>query len=347
VPNRPRSQRYVPEFHLAQFIGLPFRRFHVFDKKWGKYGRPPVAKSAFSRDYYLLPGETDVERLRLERQFALLEDQIAPLMKWLAVHPRGPVQIDDEERDALAGYAAILHIRVPAFREAALERVQSMARDPDVLGLADATEFREAARKMGFPGADEDLEALRVAWNQDVRTGRRTIQVHRAASMTAMTPAIEKVRPMLIDRAWELLRLEGWPSFVIGDQPVTLLSKGRLAGQIGFGTRDVQVMMPLSPNTLLLISDQPRESVLEVKVQPRRLGLAEPWWATANRVAWLSSKRYVFAQERRHLQAAELLLHPDDRRRDITGLSVEAEAVMKERSGERRLARNRRQTSDT
>lgn len=144
---------------------------------------------------------------------------------------------------------------------------------------------------------------------------------------------------MLFDRAWELLRVEGWPGFVIGDQPVTMLSQGRLAGQIGFGTSGVQVMMPLSPNTMLLISDRPRESALEVKVEPGQLGLAEPWWAIANRVAWLSSKRYIFAQRRHHLDATELLLHPDDRRLDITGLSGEAEAVMKERSRERRRAR--------
>jgi Protein of unknown function (DUF4238) len=339
MPSLPRSQHYVPEFHLAQFIGLPFRRFHVFDKQWGKFGRPPVAKSAFSRDYYLLPGETIEERLRLERQFALLEDQVAPLMKWLARQPLGSVHMNDEGRDALAGYAAILHIRVPAYREAALARAQSMARDPEMLGLADATEFRDEARKMGFPGTDEDLEALRLEWNEDVRTGRRTIEVHKAVSLTALSPAVEKVRPMLFDRAWELLRVDGWQGFVIGDQPVTLLSKGRLAGQIGFGTPDVQVMMPIAPNTMLLISDRPRERVLEVKVQPWRLGLREPWWATANRVAWLSSKRYVFAQRPWHLQAAELLLHPDDRRRDITGLSAEAEEVMKQRSHERRWAR--------
>jgi hypothetical protein len=339
MPSLPRSQHYVPEFHLAQFIGLPFRRFHVFDKKWGKFGGPPVDKSAFSRDYYLLPGEKDEDRLRLERQFALLEDRVAPLMKWLALQPPGSLQMDDQDRDALAGYAAILHVRVPAFREAAWERAQSMARDTEVLGLADATEFRTAARKMGMPGSDEDLETLRLAWLEDVRSGRRRIEVHRAASLTALMPAVEKVRPLLFDREWELLRVEGWQGFVIGDQPVTLLSKGRLAGQIGFGTPGVQVMMPLAPNTLLLISDRPREAVLEVKVQPWQLGLAEPWWATANRVSWLSSKRYVFAQGRRHLQAAELLLHPDDRRRDITGLSPDAEAVMKERSRERRRAR--------
>jgi hypothetical protein len=342
MPSLPRAQHYVPEFHLAQFIGLPFRRFHVFDKQWGKFGRPPVAKPAFSRDYYLLPGETDEERLRLEREFALLEDQIAPLMKWLARRPPGAVQIDDEARDALAAYVAILHIRVPAYREAALARAQSMARDPEMLGLANATEFRDDARQMGFPGTDEDLETLRLEWNEDVRTGRRTIEVHKAVSLTALSPAVEKVRPMLFDRAWELLRLEGWPGFVIGDQPVTLLSRGRLAGQIGFETPDVQVMMPLAPKTMLLISDRPREPVLEVKVQPRQLGLTEPWWAIANRVSWLSSKRYVFAQRPWHLQATELLLHPDDRRRDITGLSAEAEEVMKERSRERRRVRRQR-----
>ena len=190
---------------------------------------------------------------------------------------------------------------------------------------------RRSAPAIPFPVA--------AGWVRAKRTGRRTIEVHKAVSLTALSPAVETVRPMLFDRAWELLRVDGWQGFVIGDQPVTLISKGRLAGQIGFGTPGVQVMMPIAPNTMLLISDRQRERVLEVKVQPWRLGRSEPWWATANRVAWLSSKRYVFAQRPWHLEAAALLLHADDRRRDITGLSAEAEEVMKQRSHERRRAR--------
>lgn len=330
-PSRERSHHYIPAFHLALFIGLPYRRFHVFDKKWGKYGRPPVADSAVSRDYYALPGETDAERLRLEREFATLENQVAPIIKWLVGCVPGVVPLRDEERDALAGYAAILHGRVPAYRDSALARAQRMASDLESLGLADPIEFRRAAREFGITGTDEELEAKRVTWAEDIQTGRRNIKVHPAISLMVLSTAVEKVRPMLFDREWELLRTDDWPGFVFGDQPVTLLSKGRLAGNIGFGTEDVQVMMPLAPNTLLLVSSRPREKVLEMKVQDRRLGLREPWWATANRVAWLTSKRYIYGQMKRDLQATEAIVDPLDRRRDMHILSAEDEAAALER----------------
>jgi Protein of unknown function (DUF4238) len=344
MPSRARSQHYIPKFHLSHFIGLPFRRFHVYDKKWGKYGRPPVATSAVSQDYYLVPGATVEDRLTLERNFALLENEVAPLMNWLAQCIPGQIRIADVQRDALAGYIAILHIRVPAFRGPAASRALFMARDPESLGLADPVAFRTSVRGIGIAGTEEEIEAQRLALIADVETGRKTFRIHPAASLAmGLTTAVGKVRPMLFDRAWELLRVDGWPGFVLGDQPVALLGNGRLAGDVGFGTAGVQVMMPLSPDTLLLISDRPREQSLEMKVQPWRLGLREPWWATANQVAWLTSQRYVFGQRKIHLQATEALIEEGDRRRDIRVMSpeVEAAAMARYHAG-RRVARSER-----
>ena len=324
--NRARKHHYIPEFHLAQFIGEPFRRFHVYDKKWGKFSIRPVATSATAEDYYLLPGATVDERLTLERQFALLEDRVAPLLKWLSWCEPGAVGLSDEDRDAIAGYMAILHARVPAYRSPALARAAAMARDPEYLGLADPTAFRVEFRALGFSGTDEQAEATRLKWLANFEAGRIAVTPLAQMSLLALTPAVEKVRPILFSRRWELLRTGEWPGLVIGDQPVTLLSSQGLAGSAGFANQGVQVMMPLSPRTALYVTDAPRERLLEVKGQPTTPSLKEPWWATLNRIAWLTSSRYVFARRRGDLQATELLIDPADRRRDIGVLDPAIEA---------------------
>lgn len=310
-----RSQHSVPEFHLAQFIGLPFRRFHEFDKMWGKYGFRPVASAGVARDYYGLPGATRDDRVRLERSFADLESRIAPVIRALADAPPGPVDLAEEDRDGLAGYTAILHVRVPAYRTPSFARAQQMARDLKNLGLTDPVAFRAGLNQLGATQTDDEIEAIRLAWIDDVASGRRGLRVHRSITFMVLRSAVEKVRPMLVDRQWELLRLQDFPGFVIGDQPVTLLQGARIAPSVGFGTPDVQVMMPLSPATLLLISNRPREAVLRVIPESDVPVKPEPWWATVNKVSWLSAARYVYAGRQDDLTQTELLLHPEYRRR--------------------------------
>ena len=84
--------------HLGQFATGRRREVWVFDKLHGKYGRRPVASSAFSRDYYALPGATEEERLALERDFARLENLIAPLVRRLAAADPGPTALMSNER---------------------------------------------------------------------------------------------------------------------------------------------------------------------------------------------------------------------------------------------------------
>jgi len=68
----------------------------------------------------------------------------------------------------------------------------------------------------------------------------------------------------------------------------------------------------------------------------RTPAIREPWWVFANKVAWLTSQRFVYGQTIGHLHAAESLLPEEDRRRDLRVLdSVEA-AAMKERDRQRR-----------
>jgi hypothetical protein len=338
VANKARRHHFVPEFHLKMFARGRFGLIDQFDKRFGNYRWQPAATSAFEQDYYLLPGQTVDERLRLERGFGDLESNVAPLFRWLDAQPPGPIAISESMRDALSGYAATLHARVPAYRDDALARAREMATDPELLGLADATEFLTAARAFGLPGTDAELEASRVAWITAVANGWQPLRVPAAISLTALSPAVEKVRPLLMSRNWRLVRLLREPGFVIGDQPVTLKAGRRLAPEIGFGTPGVEVFMPISPRTLLLITDAPREGQLQMLVAletPMRL----PFWAIANHTAWITSQRWIWAAKRAHLQATETILAPADRRRDIRQLTPELEARRRETARIRRQAR--------
>ncbi len=330
----------MPEFHLGQFATGRRREVWVFDKLHGKYGRRPVASSAFSRDYYALPGATEEERLALERDFARLENLIAPLVRRLAAADPGPTALMSNERINLAGYAALLHVRVPAYRDDAFKRALELSVDPEALGLAAAADFLRSARRLGFAGSDEDLERRRLLMLRGLQTGEFRIDLTSAISLGGITPALRRGAPIMLEREWELLRVDPFPGLVMGDQPVALFSHGQVAPSIGFGSPDVQVMLPLSDRTLLLISDRPRPPLpLTTKVQDPGPSLREPWWATANKIAWLTAQRYVWGRTRAALEATESMLRPDLRRRDLRILDEEQEARRREVDRQRRAER--------
>ena len=335
--SRERHHHYIPEFHLRRFATGPKGELAVFDKQWGKFGRRPAASSARVLDYYLLPGAGPDERLGLEREFARLENIVAPLIARLDAAPPGRVPFAEVERHNLAMYAAILHARGPAYRDDALRRAQELATDLDAMGLADPADFRRFARKHGRQETDDEIESTRLRLAQMVESGDVKVSFSPSASLGGVTAAVNRGVPLMLKREWELLREPAWPGFVIGDQPVTLFSHGRLVPSIGFGSPDVLIFMPLSPRTLLLISDRPRRGPLTVKVNTART-LREPWWVMANQVAWVSSQRYVWG--RMHaLQATESVVPPDLRRRDLRILDEEQEAKRKAVAIERRRAR--------
>jgi hypothetical protein len=310
----------------------------LFDKRWGKYARRPAASTAYVRDYYLLPGETLDERLALEREFRDLETFIAPLFRALDAHPIGAVEISENARDAIAAYVATLHARVPAYRDDALKRAREMSLDPDIIGLMDPGAFLRGLRAFGSTASDERIEAYRQAALEAIDQGFEIVKVHPAASLTVLGTAIEKLRPLLVARRWRLVRQLGEPGFVIGDQPVTLLTpEGHIAPSIGFESPHVTIFAPISPTTLLLITDEPRDQTLEV-VLPLDQGFRYPAWTLANHTAWMTAQRWIWGSRRRYLQATEALVEPENRRRDVRQLSPEDEAQRRDMARKRRRA---------
>ena len=84
-----------------------------------------------------------------------------------------------------------------------------------------------------------------------------------------------------------------------------------------------------------MIADRPRETLLRVWAA-RYPGIREPWWAHANKVAWLTSQRYIYARTVGDLQAAEAMIPIEWRRRDVRDLDPAEEAAMRARDRVRR-----------
>jgi hypothetical protein len=230
-------------------------------------------------------------------------------------------------------------VRGPAYRDDTLKRAQALSKDPEALGLTDPAEFLRAARRHGFRGTDEELEWRWLQMLTGLQVGAITIEISGAVSLGGLNAALHRGAPLLLAREWELLRVGAFPGFVIGDQPVSLFSRGQVAPSIGFGSPDVQVMMPLSDRTLLIVSDRPRPSLpLLTKVEDGQ-GLREPWWAIANKIAWVTAQRYVWGRTRAALETAESMIRPDLRRRDLRVLDEEQEARRREIARQRRTER--------
>jgi hypothetical protein len=339
MPVVKRAHHFIPRFHLAQFRGYyKGRELALFDKRYGNFRRRAIKQTAVFDFYYEVPGETLEERMRLEDQFARLESDIAPMLLYLAGLPiGGMVGLDESAREALAAYVALLHVRGPAWRDSSMDRLAELTTDLGALGLDDPAGFLARMRSRGVTTPDEDLERTRAAFAADILSGRRVITVTKAETLRGLAPAVNVGVPLLMNRHWELLRTDDWSGLVMGDQPVALFEGGRLSPSIGFGTPGVQVLMPLSPHMLLLIKDEPREGLLQVR-GARYPNLPEPWWVTANKIAWLTSQRFVYGSSIGQLQAAEALLPADLRRRDFRILDAAEEAARKERDRARRAA---------
>jgi hypothetical protein len=324
------NQHFIPRFHLAQWGTSARVELELFDKRTGKFARRPAKRSAVVRDYYDLPDRP--ERRELELAFSKVEGYVAPLLRQLATAAVGTSRLANEDRIVLAAYASLLHVRVPAYRDGAQDRAHELTRDPDVIGLADRAAFLQRARSMGFPGTDDELDALRQKWLDELATGQRVVEVPASISLYPLAAAIEHILPRLIDRHWQVLRAAGIDRFVLGDQPVTVRSGDRLLPSIGFDADAAEVRLPLSPSSLLLISRQPREKSLQVTIADGGVvGLA-------NRIAWLTAQQWVWAASRADLEATASGIPTDFLRRDLRILSPEDEAERVRIARERRRA---------
>lgn len=324
-PNKPsRGQHFIPRLHLRGFApdggrGLLCR----YDKTTGRMDRLSVARAAVINHYNSLPPETGHPPDALENQFTYLETVVAPWIAQLRAAPRaGRIPIDAGARDGLAGYLAMLHIRSPVFR-AASRRLDTFMESIRIdMLLANPEAYAARLRSNGDLRPDAEIEAERVTELERFRSGEVFVESPEIRSLAHLKLAIEQIRPMLIEMHWTIVRRANPPFLVLGDQPVTLLGPNDEVGDLGFGNDGVDVLVPLSSASLLVMTHEAHAGGIDVVDGDDRESVSRPdWLHLANAAAWRTGARFIFARSPDDLVATEQILDPSERRATIPGPS--------------------------
>lgn len=258
-------QEYLRGFEAKEDPGLIW----MYDKMSRDFRKVPMAAAAQATGFY----DPDTER----RLNEVVEGPAHAALGRIRKHQ----QLLPGDREALAGYVAVMLMRVPARRR------RSMAMFPSVVD-----------KVMG------DVSALVEGWAKDPRTDpqlarRRRIEVEQARERFLQEPpeeVIARVRsPWPSKRVLEAVHSMTWRivvapkdnAFLTCDNPAFFFES------LGLGRPESELTFPLAPDLALLGNWQgERESLLVVQPRPR---VAKE----INRRVASGAERFVFCDERR------------------------------------------------
>jgi hypothetical protein len=259
IRERSRAHHFVPRFHLRAFSCDPSSRRFVlaYDTKSRVTKRLAIARTALRNDYYTThtpAGPSD----DVERSLAAIERQAARAIRELLLLPPGPLSIPTDVRTVVATYVAVLWTRVPASRRPIEELAERMALWMTQVRLLHAEGFANDLRATGWAGTDEEADAFRRDWLDDLQTGRGRFRATEAASLGNVGVGLSLV-PEIRAMSWRLVTVRTSPYFVLGDAPVSLWGgpdtpPGESVGLLSPGA---ELAVPLCPETTLVASFRP------------------------------------------------------------------------------------------
>lgn len=309
------THHYIPRFHLRHFA-CDRNRGHVwcFDKRSGQYSKVSVKKAAAEIGYYAVPQGKDYDADVLERAFNQLETQVAPIVRWLASRPSGWWGLGPQHRRYLADYLATLYLRGPAWRDASTAIATFSARVETDMLLSDRQEFARRARVAGMPETGDALDALRMQWQEELRTGELVIEAPQEWSLLTLQVG-ESIAPMLTGRRWFVYRRSTLPRLLLGDQPVVIYAPADHSERVGagFGTPGVEIYCALTPSALLFIADEQDNGVVTVVEPDDSTDFGGDWVYVPNRAAWMHSRQYLIGSRQADLEMTGLTF-PDQER---------------------------------
>lgn len=235
---QPRKHHYLPQFYLRGF-SLDGQSLYQIDKASGKCHGVRIKDTAAIRDFHEIDGDEVDDPHLIEKQLAKVEGALAP---YLANLLGGQFQ-DRATRMAVLQLLAMLRLRVPAVKQH-IQRSKSAA-------VHSHLKLLEKAGKLPTPPAGFE-DALRV--------DKLHVEVMNWNCLEIMfrMSADEKVLQLLYAMRPMLLLCPFGTRFVTSDQPVALFHpRAASAPGIGPATRGVEISLPLSSRTALLLDHQP------------------------------------------------------------------------------------------
>ena len=269
----------IPQLHLRRFgFGPKNQGIWVYDKHKDLIFPGTVRSSSVRPDYYRVARASGEAECGLERElFQKAETIAAPHLAKLLSLQQGERPFDPMARFHLAHYLAIQRARVPAM-------------------------IKRAEEAAVFQG--KTLEDLRLEWLTLFRSGELEIRPPKGFALVHVLDLALKTQPQaFFDMAWEIREATAPPWLVLGEEPVVaVMPPGTPADEEqGFRTPGIEIVIPLSPERLLVMHDGRTADVVVVNAPLRSAG-SDDWVRGANLASWRSASLHVWDREKADLE---------------------------------------------
>lgn len=252
----PKRQHFIPILHLKHFVGAdPKGQVWTYDAESGEVRSATPENTAVQTHFYSVEGEGGVMDTRVEDRLAVVESNAAPVYEAL-LRAEMPSK-DSQARANFATFLALMHVRTPTMRRIYAEMmgrgIQIMSHAYGSHPKAFESLLREDEKDGAHPLNPEEVERLR---RELLDPSDYVLQISKEHTLGALDVAA-KLAPILLDMKWSLVEpLYGF--FITSDNPLVRgidpKTRHPIFGSGGFLNRTAEVIFPLSPSRLLLMS---------------------------------------------------------------------------------------------
>ncbi len=252
-----KRQHYIPILHLKHFAGpAPEGQVWTYDALSGEAWSAIPDNTAVQSHFYSVERDDGTMDTRIEDHLSTFESNAAPVYEALLrcqIPPAG-----SQARVDFASFLALMYVRTPAMRRMSGELY---GRDLQIRAYAYGRDKRafdalvDQAEKDGFlePLTEEQRERLR----QDLADpSGYAMEVPKERTLTVLGAA-DNLAPILFNMTWSVAAPAGG-FFITTDNPlirdVDPKTRHPIYGDHGFANKTAEVIFPLSPNRLLLMS---------------------------------------------------------------------------------------------
>lgn len=284
----PRQHHFIPRCYLRGFADETIlAREHreviwVYERgKDTRYSSPN--SEARERDYYAYLRD-GVRNDDFESWLGNLESAVAPILLELSSAPRKPT---DSEKQVLAVFVGVMHMRTPSGRYRTENRIQSVASTLMRDAAEDPERFRTFAEENDLalatssPDSLEDIRRDILAGVGDQLAEQDDFNLYSIVEIGKM------VADVLLNMSWQVISSTEHQSFLTTDDPVATYSydsrTNKLHPRVGVAYPGANVWFPLCRTACLRIAkDEPEGVGSWVPVGVRRINklliqLAERW----------------------------------------------------------------------
>lgn len=306
----PKRHHFIPRLHLQHFAGPePKGQVWTYDAQTGEMRSAVPEQTAVESHFYSVERDDGTMNTGIETKLAEIESKAASTYEALL---QGNIPRETQERADFSTFLAIMYLRTPAMRRMNAEMIsrgiQTLCYAYGINDKAFDALNRRAERDGGRALTAEQKERLRRDF---IDPSSYAIEISRERTLEVLKIS-DKLTPILFQMKWSVVQpFHGF--FITTDNPlvreVDPKTRHPVYGDHGFLNKTAEIIFPLSPQRLLLLSWEK---------EARSVGVFERDHVEhVNRCLAAHSDRYLYAHIR-HKRLQQLAAEFRDSRPQMT-----------------------------